>query len=103
MSLAGLVGLSIAKRMRESEPAVDSAAHPPYTICSDDRLKEVDEMSKFFIGFVSGIFVGWVIGILSAPQSGKETLDSLSDRAIELRDRTVNKAEQIREDLAPEA
>ncbi len=60
-------------------------------------------MYKFLIGFLTGLFVGWVIGILSAPQSGKETLDSIGERAIELRDRAVSKVEHMREDLAPEA
>jgi gas vesicle protein len=60
-------------------------------------------MTKFAIGFITGLFIGWVIGILSAPQSGKDTLDSIGERAIELRDRAVSKAEHVREDLAPEA
>ena len=60
-------------------------------------------MYKFIMGFFAGLFIGWVIGILSAPQSGKETLDSLGERAIELRDRAVSKVEQMREELRPES
>lgn len=60
-------------------------------------------MTKFVIGFITGLFIGWVIGILSAPQSGKETLEGIGERAIELRDRAVNKVEHVHEDLAPDA
>ncbi len=60
-------------------------------------------MARFLIGFVTGLFVGWVIGILSAPQSGKETLDSIGERAIELRDRAVSKVEQVRSESAGRA
>lgn len=56
-------------------------------------------MLKFLSGFFVGVFVGWVIGILSAPQSGKETLEDLSERAIELRDRAASRMEQLREEL----
>ncbi len=57
-------------------------------------------MSKrlaFVSGFFVGAFTGWVLGILSAPQSGRETIDSLSEKAIELRDRAEETAEQVRQ------
>jgi len=38
----------------------------------------------FLTGLVAGGFLGWVVGILSAPQSGRETLDTLGQKAIEL-------------------
>lgn len=57
-------------------------------------------MSKklaFLSGFFVGAFTGWVLGILSAPQSGRETLDSLGEKAIELRDRAEETAGQVRQ------
>jgi gas vesicle protein len=51
----------------------------------------------FCSGFIVGVFAGWVLGILSAPQSGRETLGSLGERAIELKGRAVQTAEQVRQ------
>ena len=51
----------------------------------------------FLIGFLTGGLVGWVLGILSAPQSGKETLDSLGEKAIELRGKAEETADRVRE------
>ena len=56
-------------------------------------------MNKFLIGFFVGLLVGWTIGILSAPQSGKETIDTLGERAIELRDKATGKAEELQEEV----
>lgn len=59
-------------------------------------------MCKLLTGFFVGFVVGWVIGILSAPQPGKDTLDSIGERAIELRDRAVTKVDQVRGELRTE-
>jgi gas vesicle protein len=40
----------------------------------------------FVLGIGTGIVMGWVLGILSAPQAGRDTLDSIGGKAIELRD-----------------
>ena len=52
---------------------------------------------SFLFGFFVGCFVGWVLGILYAPQSGKETMDVLSHKAIELRERAEQAVESVRE------
>ncbi len=56
-------------------------------------------MDKLLMGFFLGLFIGWVLGLLSAPQSGKETIDNLGEHAIELRDRAASKAEQARQEV----
>lgn len=59
-------------------------------------------MCKLVTGFFMGFVVGWVLGILSAPQAGKDTLDSIGERAIELRDRAVTTVDHVRGELRPE-
>ncbi|NLT73437.1 MAG: YtxH domain-containing protein [Chloroflexi bacterium] len=56
-------------------------------------------MYKFLGGLIVGLFVGWAAGILSAPQSGRDTIESISERAIELKERAVRKTEQVCEDI----
>ncbi|MCD6519808.1 MAG: YtxH domain-containing protein [Anaerolineae bacterium] len=55
--------------------------------------------SAFLAGFLVGGIVGWAFGILSAPQSGKETLESLEEKAIELRERAEEAAEKVKEEV----
>jgi len=50
----------------------------------------------FLCGFLVGGVIGWVLGILSAPQSGKETLDSISEKAIELRGKAGEAAGRVK-------
>ncbi|MCD6520684.1 MAG: YtxH domain-containing protein [Anaerolineae bacterium] len=57
----------------------------------------MDKKSAFFVGCLVGGIAGWVFGILSAPQSGKETLESLEEKAIELRERAEEAAEKVKE------
>ncbi len=40
----------------------------------------------FAFGIGAGMVLGWVLGILSAPRSGRDTIDSIGGKAIELRD-----------------
>ncbi|NLG27924.1 MAG: YtxH domain-containing protein [Chloroflexi bacterium] len=54
---------------------------------------------SFAIGLFAGGMVGWVLGILSAPRSGKETLEALGDRAIELRSKAEETADRMREGM----
>ena len=38
----------------------------------------------FFLGVALGGAIGWIVGVLSAPRSGQETMSALSSKAIEL-------------------
>ena len=49
------------------------------------------------IYFLAGVGIGALIGILFAPQSGKETREFIADRAEEGRDFLVKKGRDIRE------
>ena len=53
----------------------------------------------FLLGLLVGGLVGWVSGVLSAPQSGKETRGLLSEKAIELRDKAEYAAESVKEEI----
>ena len=50
--------------------------------------------SAFLFGVLVGGVLGWVAGILSAPQSGQETRSALGEKAIELRQRAGQAASQ---------
>jgi gas vesicle protein len=56
-------------------------------------------MSKFLVGLFLGLMTGWVAGILSAPQSGSETMEFLGERALDLKDRAARKADAACEDI----
>jgi gas vesicle protein len=69
-----------------------------------------NNQSSDFGAFVSGFFIGGLIGaavaLLMAPQSGEETRTMIRDKSIELRDQVESTAEEARkraEDLANEA
>ena len=53
----------------------------------------------FLFGFMAGGMVGWVLGILSAPQSGRETLGVIGEKAIELRDRAEQTADRVKDQV----
>ena len=53
----------------------------------------------FLLGFMVGGMVGWVLGILSAPQSGRETLGVIGEKAIELRDRAEQTADRVKDQV----
>lgn len=46
--------------------------------------------------FVGGALIGVGVGLLFAPQSGKETRQMLKEKAIDLRDRAADMAGRIR-------
>ena len=48
----------------------------------------------FLFGFMVGAVVGWVLGILYAPQTGEQTRVALGERAIELRERAEQAIDQ---------
>lgn len=50
----------------------------------------------FVLGFFMGAMLGWVAGILSAPQSGRETMDLIGDKAIELTEKAGQVARRVR-------
>ena len=52
---------------------------------------------KFFVGLISGLVTGTVIGLLSSPGSGTETKEKLSFKARELKGRTKDKILDIKE------
>ena len=51
--------------------------------------------TSFFFGVLLGAVVGWVLGTLYAPFTGEETRDSLSTRAIELKGKAEQAADEI--------
>jgi len=51
------------------------------------------------VSFVSGLAVGWLLGIFSAPSSGKETLDNLGEVAIELRGKAEDTAVRVKDQV----
>jgi len=53
----------------------------------------------FLLGFMAGGMVGWVLGILSAPQSGRETLGVIGEKAIELRDPAEQTADRVKDQV----
>ena len=54
---------------------------------------------SFLIGLLIGGLIGWVLGILSAPQSGKETLGTISQKAVELRGKAEEAADRVRDEV----
>lgn len=62
--------------------------------------------AAFLAGFFLGGLVGAVASLLLAPQSGEETRTVIRDRSIELKDKAVQSAEDVRiraEQLSTEA
>lgn len=52
---------------------------------------------SFLVGFLVGGVVGWVLGIVSAPHSGRDTRNMVSEKAIELHRRAGEAADRVRE------
>lgn len=52
---------------------------------------------SFLAGFLVGGVVGWVLGIVSAPHSGRDTRTMVSEKAIELHRRAGEAADRVRE------
>jgi hypothetical protein len=51
------------------------------------------------VGFTSGLAVGWLLGIFSAPKSGRETFDELGGMAIELKGKAGEAAEWVKDEV----
>jgi hypothetical protein len=58
------------------------------------------DIGAFFAGFVIGGLVGAAAALVLAPQSGEETRAQIRQKGIELRDQTVETAEETRRHLA---
>lgn len=58
-------------------------------------MAERDEFGAFLIGFIIGGLAGAVSALLLAPQSGEETRTVIRERAIELRDRASESADDL--------
>jgi gas vesicle protein len=53
-------------------------------------MAEKDNFGSFLIGFLVGGLAGAVVALLYAPASGDETRTVIKDKAIELKDKTVD-------------
>jgi len=60
----------------------------------DDR----QSLADVFIGFMSGLVLGAVVGLLNAPRPGRETRAILKEKAAELRGKVGEVAEDARMD-----
>ena len=47
--------------------------------------------------FLAGFGLGWALGILLAPMSGKEIRDDISDRASDIADTARKRYDQVRD------
>jgi len=46
-------------------------------------------------GFVFGLLAGVIIGLLIAPRPGEETREMISDKTVDIIDRTSDKASEV--------
>jgi len=53
---------------------------------------------RFLFGVLVGGILGWVVGVLSAPQSGQETRSMIGEKTIELRRKAGEAAGQVRDE-----
>ncbi|MEN6528285.1 MAG: YtxH domain-containing protein [Anaerolineaceae bacterium] len=70
-------------------------------------MSDNDNFGAFLVGFIMGGITGAVASLLLAPQSGEETRTVIKERAIELKDKsadtaeeTLHKAEKVAADAA---
>lgn len=57
-------------------------------------MSDRDSINGFLIGFIVGGLTGAVVSLLLAPQSGEETRAVLREKAIELKDKATDTAEE---------
>lgn len=57
-------------------------------------MSEKDNFGAFLVGFIMGGITGAVASLLLAPQSGEETRTVIKEKAIELKDKTAETAEE---------
>ncbi len=69
-------------------------------------MSDRDDFGAFLAGFLVGGVTGAIVALLFAPQSGAETRARLQEKGIELRDRAVAGAQDLKtkaEKIAAEA
>lgn len=57
-------------------------------------MAEKDNFGAFLVGFLVGGIAGAVVSLLYAPGSGEETRTVIKEKAIELKDKTTETAEE---------
>jgi len=60
-------------------------------------MSDKDTMASFGLGLLIGAAIGTAIGMLYAPQSGKETRELIREKAIETREKAEDIIEDARE------
>jgi gas vesicle protein len=55
-------------------------------------MSDSDNFGAFLVGFLVGGITGAVVALLYAPQPGEQTRTLIKDKAIELKDKTVDVA-----------
>lgn len=60
-------------------------------------MAEKEVGGGFAIGFVLGALVGLTIGFLYAPRPGQETRELLREKAKEVRDKTAEAVDKVKE------
>jgi gas vesicle protein len=58
-------------------------------------MEENKAGSSFIIGFLIGAIAGVVAALLMAPQSGKETRESIGKKGVELKDGATKQVERL--------
>ena len=68
----------------------------------NERFNEQPNIvGKFFTGLGIGVGVGIVVGLLIAPQSGKETRKAIVDKSKEVKEKVVKKVKDIQHVIKP--
>lgn len=57
-------------------------------------MSDKDNFGAFLFGFIMGSITGAAVSLLLAPQSGEETRTVIKEKAIELKDKTAETAEE---------
>ncbi len=58
-------------------------------------------LTGFFVGAVIGALSGAISGLLLAPQSGAETRKQLGQKAVEIKEKTMDEVENIADQMRP--
>ena len=58
-------------------------------------LKQVKDVIKLAAVFTSGLFLGVIAGLLTAPKSGKELRKDIADGTLKLKELTKDKIEDL--------
>ena len=58
-------------------------------------LKQIKDIIKLVTVFTSGLFLGMIAGLLTAPKSGKELRKDIADGTLKLKELTKDKIEDL--------